>query len=1150
MKKLYVPSFKIIIQLVFIIFFFTLDILNLVAQPVKLQFKHLTPNDGLSSSAVSRILQDHLGFMWICTRDGLNQFDGYNFKLFKNNPSDRFSISGDIISAIYEDRNNNLLIGSNGGLSLFNRDSEQFVNYIFEESSPFYGMNLKVNSIVEDSLGNLWLATSHALIYFDRINNKAIQYIHDPNNPESLSNNYVESVYIDSENRIWVTTKSGLNLFQPSTGKFKHITHGENIEDNYSDFSFLGITEDQNKNIWFSSENGLFCLKNTSIGDDLVLTRYDGGPDYRYIFSNRRLLSVFVDNENNLWIGAENGGLFLFDREKERFWHYKSDDYDPASLNNESIQCIYSDNKDNLWIGTFGGGINISPKNSDAIFHYKNLKGSEQSLSNNVVSSFLLDHEGQIWVGTDGGGLNQFNEATNQFTRYNIDNSNLSSNVILSLVEMDDHSIWMGTWGGGLMTLNRERNKFTTFTMQNSKIPSNNIHSIAKDNHNDLWFGSNDMGLIHYQIEKNKFTAYSQSNSNINSNYIFVLKYNNKGQLYIGSTTGLQIFSPEEDRFVSFAPDKNNPNSISHGAIYDILFENDTCVWIATQNGLNRFNPQTQVFKQYFIEDGLPSNVIKSLVIDNSGVLWVSTSLGICRFDYQHNHYDLYTHDDGLQSNEFNGKSALLLKNGDLLFGGVNGFNIISPEKIVENLKIPSVIITGLEILNKPVIPNKPGSPLTTDISETDEMTLTYDQNILTFYFAVMDFTKPEKNQYAYMLENFDKNWIYSGSKREATYTNLDPGTYVLRVKGSNNDNIWNEEGSSLKITILPPWYLTWYFKTIFAIAILSLIMAIFYNCTSIFQKQKKLLTITVEEKTKDLLNKNILLKQNSDQLKEINSQLIKRQKIIEQQSVELKLQAEELTVVAENLEETNNELTSINATKDKFFSIIAHDLRSPFNSFLGFTEIMAEELSSLTMDEIQNIAESMRDSASNLFRLLENLLQWARIQQGLFSYKLKMVELLPIVDESIRLMMESAKNKEIETTNDIPNDLVVYADSNVLQMVIRNLLSNAVKFTKKGGKISLSAKTNDNNYVEISIKDTGIGMSNVLVDNLFRIDVSTNRAGTEGEPSTGLGLILCKDFIENQGGKFWVESKEGLGSVFYFSLPLGPVYSDTDELN
>jgi hypothetical protein len=238
--------------------------------------------------------------------------------------------------------------------------------------------------------------------------------------------------------------------------------------------------------------------------------------------------------------------------------------------------------------------------------------------------------------------------------------------------------------------------------------------------------------------------------------------------------------------------------------VYDMLIENDTCVWIATQYGLNRFNPKTQIFKSYFEKDGLPNNVIKSLTIDNSGILWLSTNHGICRFDYLQKKYEKYSLDDGLQSNEFNGKSALLLKNGDLLFGGTKGFNSITPGKTFKNLNVPRIVITDFFIFNKQVIANTDGSPLVKHICDTKEIILSYDQSFLTFYFAAMDFTSPRKNQYAYMLENFDDNWIYCGSKREATYTNLDPGTYVLRVKGSNNDGVWNEEGASLKITILP----------------------------------------------------------------------------------------------------------------------------------------------------------------------------------------------------------------------------------------------------------------------------------------------------------------------------------------------------------
>jgi Signal transduction histidine kinase len=356
-------------------------------------------------------------------------------------------------------------------------------------------------------------------------------------------------------------------------------------------------------------------------------------------------------------------------------------------------------------------------------------------------------------------------------------------------------------------------------------------------------------------------------------------------------------------------------------------------------------------------------------------------------------------------------------------------------------------------------------------------------------------------------------------------------------VKASNNDGVWNAEGASIKITILPLWWLTWYFKIIYAALIISLIIAIFYFRTSNLRKQKEVLGKTVEERTHDLFEKNTLLEYQSEELAKINSILLNNQKTIETQS-------EELKVTAENLEQTNIELINLNATKDKFFSIIAHDLRSPFNNFLGLTEIMAEELPNLTMDKLQEITASMRNSAINLFRLLENLLQWARMQKGSFSYNKEILELFPIVDESAAVIQETAKNKDIVLSVDIPENLKVFADRNVIQMVVRNLLSNALKFTKEGGKVSISAKAVEN-IVNVSVKDSGIGMSKNLIDYLFRLDVTTNRKGTNGEPSTGLGLIICKELIEKQGGKLWVESKEGIGSVFHFSM-----YSSSEYVN
>lgn len=1127
---------KLNIRLLFVFFLIGSNIICSYGQAKELQFRYLTPKDGLSSSSINTVFQDHIGYIWIGTYNGLNRYDGYDFKVYSKSDSDSNSGPGYRQKAIFEDRDNRLYIGSNIGLSLYDRDQDHFINYIEEESSPFYNINYDIFEIVEDSVGNLWLATNRGLVYYDRINNSKVEYTHHPNKPESLSDNWVETVFFDSKNRIWVGTRLGLNLFQPSTQSFKNISLKNKKKEDNDDVSFISIAEDSAGNIWIGSSNGLYCVENGQAEDETVLKRYFHFPDDPLNFSGNRLLSLFIDNENNLWVGAENGGLFLINPQDRTFRHYKMDDFNPTSLNNESIQCVFLDNTENLWVGTFGGGLNISEKNNDAIFHYKNLKGNKSSLSNNRVSSILQANDGKIWVGTDGGGLNQFNLQSKRFTSYDIENAGLSSNSILDLAEDYHHQIWIASWGGGLMKYKPIENRFYSFTINNSKIPDNDIFSVAAGNNKDLWLGSCTYGLVHYQIDKNKFTNYTQTNSAIISNYIFVVKVV-KEEIYIGTEVGLQVFTPKENKFETFVPDPNNPYAISHGSIYDMLVENDSSVWIATQFGLNRFNPKTKMFQRYFMKDGLPDNVIRSLLIDNSGLLWVGTNNGVCKFDYQHGQIENFSQDDGLQSNEFNFKSALALKNGNLLFGGTNGFNIIAPERIKKNTTIPQIVLTDFFLFNKPANANAIGSPLKADISSCKEVILSHHQNFLTFYFSAMDFTRPEKNKFSYMLENFDADWIYSGSKREASYTNIHPGTYILHVKGSNNDGVWNEEGTDLKITILPPWYLTWYFKVIYALLFVGIILVVFYIRTSTLRKQKERLTIKVAERTRDLKNKNLLLEQNAIELNQTNSLLKSRQQLIEKQKESLMIQAEELKIVAENLEETNNELINLNATKDRFFSIIAHDLRSPFNGFLGFTQIMAEDLPSLSMEKIQEISVSMMKSANNLFQLLENLLQWASIQQGLFSYERKMLKLSPIANESLAAITEIAKTKRIDISIDIPENLMVYADHNVVQMVIRNLLSNAVKFTTRGGKISLSAKATDNKFVEILIEDSGIGMNKNLLDHLFRIDTKTNRRGTEGEPSSGLGLIICKDLIEKQGGKLGVESKEGIGSVFHVYL-------------
>jgi PAS domain S-box-containing protein len=818
------------VTVIFVYFLFLLltSIFTASAQPKRLQFKHLTLDDGLSSSSVISVLKDHKGFMWFGTYNGLNRYDGLNFVVYKHNPADSASLPDDLVRTIFEDHNKNLFIGTNGGLCLYNRKMDKFLNYMIDQSSPLRGIKCMVLRIAEDSLGNLWLGTDAGLIYFDHRNNKIVQYTHDPNNPNYLNDDNVEGVLIDKYSRLWVTTQKGLNLFLPETKTFKHITRVNNGAFDLSNTYFMDLTEDREGIIWLGSRNGLYCFQNNPEAKIINLINYQYNAQDKYSLTNNRAKSLYVDDKGDLWVGTENWGLNLFDRKNKRFWHYRKDDYDPNSLNNESIQAIYQDKEGNLWVCTFTGGINVALKNKDAILSYQSLPGAPLSLSNNTVSCFLEDHFGRIWAGTDGGGLNLFSEETNTFLRFNTDNSKMSSNAILCMIEDSKNRIWLGTWAGGLMCFDSKTKSFTSLTTANSGIQDNNIYGIAEGDNDDLWLASFSSGLIHYQIKERKFTNYTTSNSDLYNKMIVKIKKDSQGHLFLGFTNGLQIFSPDKKSFITYTHNPNNTNSLSHESVFDILIENDTCVWIGTQNGLNRFNPMTGYFKKYFKEDGLPDNVIKGLVLDKSGMLWVTTNNGVSQFDYKQEKFKNFTKSDGLQSNEFYNRSVLRKNNGALFMGGTKGFNIVYPEKIVENKNIPGIVITDFKIFNTSVKPGAENSPLIQTITETKNLTVSYSQSVLTFSFVAMDFLAPEKNQYAYQMVGFDKDWIYTGNKREATYTNLNPGEYTFRVKGSNNDGLWNEEGISIRITITPPWWQTLWFRVILFVVLISVLYWIY----------------------------------------------------------------------------------------------------------------------------------------------------------------------------------------------------------------------------------------------------------------------------------------------------------------------------------
>jgi signal transduction histidine kinase/CheY-like chemotaxis protein/ligand-binding sensor domain-containing protein len=1046
------------------------------------QFKHLSVNDGLSSSNVRKVFQDQSGYMWFGTENGLSRYDGVNIKIYKNIRSDIYSLLSDYVRTIYEDHNRNLLIGTKDGLTQYDRDLDRFINFRYDNSSAFFGVKCLVRRIVEDTIGNLWLATDSGLVYFDRKNNTVLKYQHDPSNPGTISDNNLEAVYIDGSMRLWIGNRKGLELFKPKTGDFEHILFCKTHNDTIGSIYFLDIIEDREGNIWFGSSDGLFCLENRHGNDNLELTHYKNSPEDEGSLSNNRAKSLFIDNGGKLWIGTENGGLNLLDRKTMKFIHYRVNEFNPMSLNSESIHSIVQDRNENLWLGTWGGGVNLSVKNSDFIIHYKNLPGAPNSLSCNVVSGFMEDRKQRLWITTDGGGFNLLNDKTGRFTRYTSDNLNIKSNAILCIAAGDDNKIWLGTWEGGLVCYNYSDNSIKSFTTQNSTIPENNIFAIAKDAQGNLWIGTFGHGLLYYKINERTCTIYSTENSAISVNKIDLIRLNKNNQVYLGSSKGFQVFLPDKALFSSYANIDDDTNSLSNNNVNDIFIENDTCIWIATQNGLNLFNPISRKMKRIYTEDGLQNKSILGLTKDKFGMLWMTTNAGISRFDYCNNKVNDFVASDGLQGTEFKKASILTTEDGAILAGGTNGFNVIKPEKMPKNMMIPKVVLTDIHIFNKKVDIGSKDSPLKKQISKTKSITLSYKQSVLTFFFAALDFTNPQKNQYAYWMENFDKEWIYCGTRKEATYTNLNPGKYFFHVKGSNNDGVWNETGATLELIITPPWWKTGFARAGFALFIVFIFIGIIYYFKNIIRMQKQ-----IAERDRS------------------------------------KAEAEA-------------------AMKSQFMATMSHEIRTPLNHIIGLTSLLLKETD---RTKVADFAKKTLQSGKALQSIVNNILDFSKIESGKVKLEEQPFLLHELLESQSEMFASQAMDKGIALEFLVEDEVPITLNGDALRLnqVLTNLISNAIKFTDKGEVVVSVAqkKRNDTSvYLRFCISDTGIGLDAAQINRLFSAFSQADAATTRKYGGTGLGLIICKRLIELMRGNITVESMPGKGSNFIFEAFFG----------
>jgi methyl-accepting chemotaxis protein/ligand-binding sensor domain-containing protein len=771
----------------------------------KLQFRQLTPDDGLSSSRVQSIVQDSRGFMWFGTTKGLNRYDGNGFAIYRHRAGDSTSLAANDALTIYEDLQKTLWVGTPAGLSRYDRERDAFRNYRVAA-----GDTLQVSAILE-AHGTLWLGTARGLYKFDRATGKATPY------GGQLSDLEIQGLFEDSGKHLWIATKgSGARELDPGTGTLRSWAVDPENSDSptlYQGRDARQFVEDAEGAIYVALADGGLAKINRATGGVTLFQHDDEDP---HSISINAVYSLRLDGTRGIWVGTENGGLDYFDFATRRFSHNKFDPNDPRGLNSNSIWAIHRDPTGTLWLGTFAGGVNISLQNGNAIRRYRSVAGDASSLSFNSVMAFLEDSRGATWVATDGGGLNRFDRATGRFQHYSKQTSNLNSDAVLALTEDKFGKIWIATWAGAVSRFDPATGRFTPYTPKNSAMADDHAFAVHADRAGGIWIGTYQKGLQRVDPATGTFGAPVLLGKGKQSQ-IRVITELADGRFLLGTIGGgMYEFNPATGRQRAYPVGQNG---ISGPAVQAIVESSPGIVWIGTSNGLDRLDRSSGKLQHFTEADGLPGTAVNGITIDASGQLWISGDRGIARFNPTTKKTKSYTVADGLQGSEFNSGAYYKGRDGAIYFGGAKGFNVLEPERITENTHVPQIALTGFQLYNKPVAIGAKGSPLEQSITVAKKLVLHHDQRVFTIEFAALDFVAPDKNQYAYKLEGLDDEWNEVGTTHVASYTNLPAGRYVFRVKGTNNDGVWNEEGASLEVRVVPPFWASWWFRAIVLLA-------------------------------------------------------------------------------------------------------------------------------------------------------------------------------------------------------------------------------------------------------------------------------------------------------------------------------------------
>lgn len=1066
---------------------------ELVQRTSKAKFKHFAAEQGLSQSTVLCIEQDAQGFMWFGTRDGLNRFDGYEIITYRHNERDSMSISDNWINTIFRDSDNNLWIGTENGLNLYKAEHDGFRRFYHQKNDPHSISGNIIHDISENSVKQLLVGTENGLDTFIRKEGKFKSTF----NLEEFEEISVRSILTDYQNNLWLTTSTGIFRCNANSASFESISIEKMNATNVG--RPVCLYQDKMQKIWLGYDQGLALFDE----QDNCFKPY--GKENN-IEVNAVVRVIHEDRNGHLWAGAYDG-LYMLDFERKNYQKLVHNPNAPFSLSQNSIHSLCEDAEGNLWFGTWAGGVNYLDHSFGAFNTYLS-ETFNKDLSSGAVSSFAEDEIGNIWIGTESGGLIYWNRHINTFQGFTHDASNpgsLSVNHVKALLIDHYNKLWVGTHDGGLNLVDLNEKQYLFKDLRSLyNLDSDRIICLFEDSDSNIWIGTSSAGLKLYDRKSDIIKSIDFSDR-ARSETIYAMHEDNNGRLLIGGSHGLiklNRYTFEVERLA-------NRNVILEDAkVYSIHEDSDQNVWIGTDAvGLYFYSNERDSVARYGDIDELSNEVIYGILEDEDEKLWLSTNNGLIKLNLpsgEVKRYDLY---NGLQSNEFNHGAYIKTSRNEMIFGGSRGFNIFRPKSIVSNKFVPPVIITGVKLKNQPLNINKFSNSPTGRRNETPNLVLEYDQNIIDFDFVALSYSQPRKNQYAYILEGFDEDWNYVGNRRSATYTNLNPGAYLFKVRASNADLAWNMQGDKIWVTILPPLWKTWWAYLIYTIIAMAITFAI-----------RKFTLLRLQDKNA--------------------------------------LKFERLQ--KEKIEEINN-------MKLQFFTNISHEFRTPLTLILGPLQQIASSKEGKTY--FNDMLQIMMRNATVLLKLVNQLMDFRKIESGKLDIRVCKTNIIEFVHEIVLAFQEHAKSRNIKyRLSSADYAIEAYVDLNLMEDVLFNLLSNAFKFTQDGGNITvkvavvedsrvISRSWNNENQsalekaVEIKVIDNGRGISEMSQAKIFDRFFQIENLGTHNQIGTGIGLSLTKSLVERHGGSISVESIEGNGSTFTIHLPIGSTHFSSSEI-